>query len=336
METDKSLTAIIDCFSAKEVNNTFFDRGSPIEPDTCKSPVREGVSGQPTPTGKVVGTPSRPYYLDYTLNLVDLDILPRRNIIPCKPKYIVQGCGCRRIIVPHTCHRYDCEPCAPWTSKQRAERVYSRLIYKRVCYTVLTVPLELREKCLKPENWQKVRKLAWEILRTHFGARFGVEASHPIGDKTGMFAPHLNYLWVQESGASPYIDVTLLRTLWAQCLGALRADVYHQYTTDEILKRHWSKYVTRVFPGFSYWTGSIRWYGRKPKAKKRPVCLCPDCGQPFRAIGEISADVVHEYYSRGFLLGLDPPWYNNSNITRYKKKRTIDGKRSEDLQGCNV
>jgi len=342
MTDNKTLDTLVKYFSAREVETTDLPARFPA-----------GVSGQPRPTGKSSEPLPRPYYVQDTLNLEVLDILPRHKVNPCKTKYIVGGCGCKRIILPHSCHRYDCEPCAPWTGRQRARRVYSYFKGKTVCYTIFTVPLELRHKFVKPKAWSKIRSLAWKILKDHFGACYGVEASHPVGKRIGIFHPHLNFLWISDKSVSHFIDVVTLRILWAHALGVLPAHVWklflanpkkvlatiridhtnvkHAYSRIDYKVRHWCSYVTRTFPGFGYWVGRIRWHGCKPIKSKIERSICPDCGEPIKCIGEIDPAVVADYYSHGWLLGLDPPWYDNRNIIRYKSKGKKHVRRTEDV-----
>jgi hypothetical protein len=213
---------------------------------------------------------------------------------------------------------------------------------KTVRYTIFTVPLELRHKYIQPKEFSKLRSLAWKILKESFGAKYGVEASHPVGKVAGVFHPHINFLWISDGSVSPFIDVVSLRIRWAHALGVLPAhvwklfladpekllktvridhtNVHHEYSKMDYKIRHWCNYVTRTFPGYGYWVGRIRWYGCKPIKSQIERYTCPDCGEVIRCIGEIDPAVVADYYSRGWLLGLDPPWYDNKNIIRYKSK----------------
>jgi hypothetical protein len=192
----------------------------------------------------------------------------------------------------------------------------------QVCYTVFTIPPHLRDQFFDPKAIQKVRKLAWQMLKTKFGALFGVESTHPVGSETTMFNPHLNFVWTPRKGFRPYIDTELLRQEWANILGVRMVDVWHQYSVQSNQIYKWCEYVGRPFPGYSWWKGSIRWYGKYPKSKVKSEFLCGDCGCPYQRIGTIDAIIVNDYYSHGWLIGLDPPWYKNSNIVLSRGSKT--------------
>lgn len=273
-------------------------------------------------------------YLDYTANLDAYpDHVPFYQPIRCTPKYIVLQCACGRRIVPSTCMSLDCEICKPHVGKRRADSIYHRILgdqlYQRskwqrkaVLMTIFTVPPEVRGKYLDPKAWQKVRKQAWQILRDHFGALYGVEASHPAGDKaTSLFHPHLNFLWVQRKGWSPFVDVSSLRHQWSVQLGVDTVDVYHRYTRDVGKIIHWARYVSRTFPGTHKWAGPIRWYGKYPKVKRPQNVVCWDCGSKFKLIGWVDVAEVQQWEKTGFLMGRAPPWEDDSKILHVGNKR---------------
>jgi hypothetical protein len=302
-----------------------------------------GVRGTPSTVLSQSRMPESPIIFTDTANLCNSLVLPKLPTVSCTPDYIVHECGCKRHIIPSTCMSLACTSCAPFIGKRRAQSIRlrferyqrgtGRLYYVRpVLYTVFTVPMEIRHKFLDALYLREVRQKIWTILKNKYGALFGVEATHPIGESDEVFHPHLNFLWMQQVGVSAYLDVHSLRQDWADVLGVSVVDVYHQYSTKSWLVNHWCKYVSRVFPGYHNWTGPIRWYGKYPKRLPKPEILCAECGQPWRIIGRISASLVSDYYQRGWLLGLDPPWYNNSKLTLWKGKH---GKRNRPNETIN-
>jgi hypothetical protein len=221
----------------------------------------------------------------------------------------------------------DCTNCAPWVQARTADSFFRRFKNKKeiirlggnrnyVCYSVFTIPPHLRDKFLDPKTIKPIRKAMWLVLKKTFGAVFGVEATHPIGSKSLMFAPHLNFVWVVRKDRSPFLDTDKLNRAWADILHVETVDVWHQYTDKDRQLYKWCEYVGRPFPGYTYWKGAIRWYGLYPKAQRKQDYICAECGCYIRRIGTIEASVVADYYAHGWLIGLDPPWYNNNNITR--------------------
>jgi len=201
-------------------------------------------------------------------------------------------------------------------------KLYQRYQYAgfNVIYTVFTVPPDSREGFFFNKSaWQKVRKKAWRILKDNFGAKYGVEATHPAGDKNSLtFHPHLNFIWIQRAGFRPFIDVNLLRNKWSEALSLEKSEVHSQYTSKIARVVHWCKYVTRTFPGTHEWTGPMRWYGQYPKIPRPSECGCEECGQKFHVIGWIDARLVKEWEETGMMMGRDPPWLNDDNIVRLK------------------
>ncbi|MBA7641872.1 hypothetical protein ES703_49557 [subsurface metagenome] len=305
------------------------DTTSPLQDPQSRAVIDffSGVRAEtPVPPVKSEGGTS-PCYLDYTANLDGFaPILPLYPPKGCKPKFLVLQCSCGRRIVPSTCMSLDCDPCRGAVGKRRASMVLRRLlgdtVYQRrrhwcktVIYTIFTVPAHIRERFLDPKVWQKARKKAWQILKENYGAAYGVEASHPSGDKKSFaFHPHLNFLWVQKSGSRPFINVDLLRRKWSEVLKVELSDVYSQYSSDVPLIAHWAKYVTRTFPGTHKWSGSMRWYGKYPKLKKPEQCTCSDCGTYFHFIGYVTAQDIDEWVEVGQRIGRDPPWERDECI----------------------
>lgn len=287
----------------------------------------------PAPKVKVgVGTP--PCYVHPTANLdADLNVIPLYPPSKCKLKYIVIECACGRRVVPSVCMSLDCDTCRPHVGRRRANSVLKRLMgstlyqrrrnhYKTVIYSIFTVPMELREGFLEANEWQKARKKAWRILKEHFGARFGLEATHPRGDSsTTLFHPHLNFLWVQEEGWRPFLDVELLRELWAEALGVPTVDVFTKYSNSLYKIIDWADYVTRSFPGNHKWTGPMRWYGKYPRIKEIVECRCNECGSRFRVIGWLLASDVDEWLEKGWATGIDPPWKRDHCINPMPRRK---------------
>jgi len=157
---------------------------------------------------------------------------------------------------------------------------------RAVLYTVLTVPPAQRDRFRERKPWRRTLRRFWAILKRDFGALFGAECSHPAGDEDpDAFHPHANFLWVQRQGFRPYIDVDALRRAWAKILGVEVVDVHHQYLPDVSRIIHRCRYVTRTWPGWGSWLGSMRWYGCYPKDPARSRAVCLDCGMPFLFLG---------------------------------------------------
>lgn len=115
-----------------------------------------------------------------------------------------------------------------------------------------------------------------------FGFDFGVEISHPLSEEQpDVFHPHANILWIQTPGSKAFVDLDALRAAWSRALGTKDVvNLHHQYLKDKKQIRHRCRYVARVFPGFSTWLGSIRWYGKAPKLGPE-VVECPKCHECF-------------------------------------------------------
>lgn len=290
---------------------------------------KQGVEGRFLVPPKTGPGGSSPVILNNTANLDAVLPVPFYPPTRCTPKFIVLSCKCGRRIVPSTCMSLDCSSCKDQVGKRRSWSVIKRILgptlYQRrqytgfnVIYTVFTIPPNAREGFFfNKSKWQKIRKKAWKILRDNFGAKFGVEVTHPAGDvNTATFHPHLNFIWIQRPGHRPFIDVNLLREKWNNALNLEKSDVHSQYTNKIARVVHWSKYVTRTFPGTHEWTGPMRWYGQYPKIPRPTECGCEECGQKFNVIGWIDARLVKKWEDTGMMMGLDPPWLNDANIVR--------------------
>lgn len=281
------------------------------------------------------GSSPDPFILTDTANLDRLEALRiYKTTKTCTPKYLVLQCSCGRHIVPSTCMSLNCPGCKKYVSKRRSASIFRRLMaepnrpenkYKRynrknVLYTICTVPVMERYKYINPAEWQKVRRKLWKVLKERFGALYGVEATHPVGDKDpGFFHPHLNFLWIQKPGLRGFLDVNELREAWAKILSVDVADVYHQYNSNVRKIKHWCNYVSRTFPGTHGWTGPVRWYGKYPIINNKVTVTCGQCSSGFVAIGWIDKDTVDNYYKHGFMIGVDPPWKRDSQIVPFRK-----------------
>lgn len=299
------------------------------------------VEGRALSPSKVVTPRSKAhrYYLDYTANLDGFEALYlyQERTKACDPKYLVQECKCpggtysgkgknARYILPSVCMSANCVNCEPWVNRRRAFSIFKRFVpfegcnIKPVIYTVFTVPKHVRDRYTNPKAWQKVRTKTWHILKKDFGGLFGVECSHPKGDSSEEFHPHLNFLWRVRKGCSAYINVKALREAWAKLLGVRTVNLKSRYYDQpgQIMQK--CKYVSRVFPGYHYWTGPVRWYGKYPRKGKPDLIVCENCGSPFKVIGFIHRFDVDDWYEFGWQSGSDPPWYNDKKIQNFKRK----------------
>ena len=221
---------------------------------------------------------------------------------PCSPKYYEFACShtfhYRRV----GCMHRDCpDPdCTRAVGSRRASRARSRLDAGRkgraVCYTVLTVPPELRETFVDRPTWRAALKVMNRILHEKFGAMYAVECSHPWGDKDpSKFHPHANFLWVSNAGA--YLSVERLQREWGNVIRSVRLPVvYHQYSYDARQIAHFVRYVTRDFVGFSKWCGSMRWYGDYP-ARPDIALRCPVCGSTYMYLRKLTLGEYEELVS---------------------------------------
>ena len=272
--------------------------------------------------------------------LQGLMLTQQQSVRGCEPTVELVRCGCKWRKVQSGCMDRDCSECKAAVGRRRAARVGARLsegcpkdargrMYP-LCYTVLTVPPELRERFANPKAWRGLGRRAWKVLKRQFGGVFGVEATHPVGDEkapdhraageteAGGFHPHLNFLWVRSTYHGE-IDTDKLRAAWAEILGVEldRSNVWHEFRTGEVQRAHCVRYVTRSFPGWSFWLPSLRWYGKYPKKPKAKECRCDKCGERFRTVARGAVDVA-AFAARFTLAGLPegsrlargqpPPW----------------------------
>lgn len=256
----------------------------------------------------------------------------QNQITECEPDFLVRECKCGRTVVLTGCMRKDCIQCTGRLNHRRSSAAFDRFnAIKKIrnkqnkrtifCYTDFTIPPILRQGFVNKKRWQALRQQLWFMLHFQYGAIFALEGTHPIGDKNSeVFHPHLNFVWVIDDDHNPYIDVDELRgflQVFLKYLGPV--DVWHQYSEDIAKLRHWCKYVTRIFPEFSGWAGSIRWYGDYPNFKKESECYCSVCEEKFRTIGSLPGHLVNNFEERGFFMGRAPPWENDKLIRPFKR-----------------
>lgn len=189
------------------------------------------------------------------------------------------------------------------------------------CYTDFTIPPDLRQNFTSPRAWQALRLSLWKLLRDNYGAEFAVEATHPIGDEhPDVFHPHLNFLWSIKPGFTSFIDLIKIKEQFRTILkydGIV--NMYHSYGDEDAQLYHLCKYITRIFPAFADWSGSIRWYGSIPKRQKVCSKVCPTCRKKISVLGYIDSDSIKLFDLYGFRLGLAPPWEDDAKITYFKK-----------------
>lgn len=155
--------------------------------------------------------------------------------------------------------------------------------------------LELR----KPHTEEETAKLADTIRQA---AAFTCSCDHCT-----KWHPHLNLLWVQRDGWSPYIDADKMRAAWAGILGLAPTvnvfgqvepayvEIFTQYAAGDSegaksQRWHWYRYIGRTWAD---WRASVpkhlnvRWLGTYPKAVKDDDELpevCEKCGATFEQI----------------------------------------------------
>ena len=219
----------------------------------------------------------------------------------CHPRYFRQFCECGKTVHRTGCRKTDCPECADEITARRSIRAFKRFEKGRkgrpVLYTVFTVPPVIRERFSDRNVWSKVVKLVVRNLKNLYGFEYGLVQSHPISeDHPDTFHPHLNVLWIQKPGHKAFFEesqLVMMREIWASILDYDKeVVVHHEYTqrrklnkrTGELIKeavqiKHLCNYVTRTFPGYASWMGSIRWYGGKAVPKlKDEIHTCKTCG----------------------------------------------------------
>lgn len=305
--------------------------------------------------------PSDPYYVLHTANLPSFDSSILNPVTTCKPKFIVCKCGCGKKVHPRGCQKNNCVKCTDFLTLRRARSAHRRFeLYlnkdgyfnreQPLLYTIFTVPEEHRERLTNPKELNKLKGNIWKIL-LKFGARFGLCAVHPIAeDYPETFHPHFNFLWVQNQNFSAYLDTERLRAIYNILLNVEKPKlngtpqdivlryrhkvdytkevyIYHKYSDEPKQIWKWCHYVVRVFPHFTKYLGSIKWFGKFEKAKLKAEYYCEKCGKKIIVEGYIEADVMQSYNEWGFAHGLSPPWEDDDKIIHFKPR-----KRKEESQ----
>lgn len=274
----------------------------------------------------------RPVIYNSPSNLDYPNLLLQNETKRCEPRYLIKQCACGRFIFQSSCMNKACLNCNPRLNSRRAYAAFNRFQnYKKTlamnkltfnyCYTDFTIPPVLRQKYADPKAWQKLRRIIWRILSKEFGALFGLEATHPIGeDNSAVFHPHLNFLYVLKDGFRNFIAVDRLRQLFQTALKySGPVNLYHAYGNSDRQLMHLCKYITRIFPSFAKWAGALRWYGRYPKYKPITDCYCAKCQEKYILIGFVDRQAVHNYEEFGYWHGRDPPWERDREITFFKQ-----------------
>lgn len=275
---------------------------------------------------------SRPIIYNSPANLPYPNILLANAVTECIPRFIVKECKCGRGLISKACDKRTCIRCNDRLNSRRANAAFDRFQYYKkslamkkqsfsYCYTDFTIPPVLRQQYADPKAWQKLRLKIWHILAEQFGALFGLEATHPIGeDNPNIFHPHLNFLYVMKPGFRNYIAVERLRFVFRKALKYIGpVNLYHAYGDSDRQLMHLCKYVTRIFPAFAEWSGALRWYGRYPKYKPVKECICPICLEKIMILGSIDSQTVKSFEAHGFWMGRSPPWEDDKKITFFKK-----------------
>jgi hypothetical protein len=175
-------------------------------------------------------------------------------------------------------------------------------------FTVLTVPLEFRERVLREPGWwmgcvgEFVR-----YLEASEGAVFAYYRGHPCGEDGETFHPHACLVWVRRRERWSLVDVEAARGQWAKILGHDGRVNLHQQFVDLGASggvkrlRHHVRYMERVF-AYWHWRDSwARWYGRFPRrgpegwsaVRLGDGKTCPVCGERY-AWRELSAEEREE------------------------------------------
>lgn len=268
--------------------------------------VWNGVADDGYDLGPAAGGPPPVRYLEYPPNLelpVHLQIAaspplfqpsegwPVRNpVAACIPEDGVAFCGCQAKAVQWGCNRSDCRNCEDFVRRRRAMSIRERFEAGRkgkpVIYTILTVPEERRQAAANPKTWAAWRRRIVKWMKKNVGFHFGLQRSDPAGDEApDKWHPHVNLLWVQRDGFTPFIDVDTLREEWARIIEAPLVNVWTQYSTDDAKLRHWYSYMGRPWPD---WQNSVRqhlrmnWLGAYPRKPPPEKKCCEKCGEKWR------------------------------------------------------
>lgn len=281
-------------------------------------------------------------YIYSTENQEDFPAPIRNSTVTCEPYYIVVACGCGHHTVKSGCMKKNCVTCKDYTSHHRAKETFKRFVpllwrdeeflakdgfrhlNNKVIYTVFTMPPELRPKYVDKKKCRLLRSKLWKLLES-FGASFGCEVTHPIGDKNpDLFSPHFNFIWRQRETFKPFINVAKLNEGWAKILKTnLAVDCWTEYEDKIENIRHICNYVCRTFPQYAEWSGYIRWYGNYPDVKDEGE-VCQKCHEKIIAIGTANIFSLDGYLSEFQKSGVDPPkYFDAEEFTLFGQKKHL-------------
>ena len=281
------------------------DSGSPhVQSTYCSGRGGESMTSSPPPKSGY-----SPNYVQYYDQSTDNFELLLNETTYCKTKYLVKQCDCDLKILPSTCLKNNCTKCKDFVTSRRADRAFDkiksfeynragRFFLPNICYTVFTIPFELRHRFINRKKIDELRRAVWKLLKTKFNGKFAVEFTHPIAEKKpSVFHPHLNFIWLTKNNNQAYIDVEALNKAYSKLLGYdktvdVKHNYYHNY--DEVY--HKIKYALRNFPEYATWCGQVRYFGKRIKVtKEKKDCICEKCKGKFIALGFLSAEKSREY-----------------------------------------
>lgn len=238
----------------------------------------------------------------------------RGEVINCPERWIIITCSCRPHLVRSGCMNRNCERCFDRVKARAGARAENRLTHNRgwfdpILKTIFTVPPHLYEKMSNRKVWRSTLRKVVAMLKADFGFKFGIEASHPTGEALDVFKPHANFLWRQKPGFRASLNLTKLREKWRDILGlhkdAKLANPHHEFiipNSEEAKNKlaHACAYTLRPFPGWSHWTGSVRWYGSYPRGikQKQTDAPCLTCGENFKYMGVATDEEVEMWKLR--------------------------------------
>ena len=179
------------------------------------------------------------------------------RLCKCKPYSVyVGGCG-----------RRSCPICGQHKSRSSTARVLARLLVggSRFQFIVLTVPLEIRARFAAEggsDEWRAALRAFVTWAKKNLGLKFGYVRTHPCGDRSDIFHPHANLIFVQRDGFRGKLPVDAIQAEWARILGYAGKVVIHvQFVNaSKHLGKlvHHVRYIERAFPDWE-WPASRLW-----------------------------------------------------------------------------
>ena len=330
-------------FNLNKVNEKY-STGNPLSSEISQAPEKSPFSSENQSNNLHENEVSKDY-LDIRANLgvqhiseIAFVAIAEACKINCGGTWWARECGCKednpRIEKMHGCMNENCISCSDDINIRRTRKCVERINVLRgnspVCYTVFTVPPELRIKFQDTVVWGRCVKRILGVLKKKYGLKYGLGSYHPIGDRNpNIFHPHLDLVWIQKivffaffgegeqkekKELKPFLDDQQLKELkkaWKKIIGAEGVvDVFHNYTENEGLIFKRVDYCIRPFPGWKFWRGkAVRWYGKYPREGKDYNAekyefpqdeICEICGQKIRRW--IIRDYLHgeSLYKSGF------------------------------------